>query len=120
MSLSETLAGELAESGIQVSCAMPGFFRSNLLETLRAPPTERAIAQRLMENSGHDATDAAQAIPSGAADGKLHILWPPEYWVLWRLKRLFPQWFLSRTQKLTESQLRLSGHRKDERPGTRR
>ncbi len=109
ISLSETLAGEVAEDGIQVSCAMPGFFRSGLLETMRAPPRERAIAHHLMENSGHDAMEAAHAILAGAANGRLYIVWPGEYSVLWRVKRLLPLWFLSQTRKLTDLQFRLGG-----------
>ena len=109
ISLSETLAGEVADAGIQVSCAMPGFFRSGLLDTMRAPQGERVIARRLMENSGHDAMEAAHAILSGVSDGKLYIVWPGEYSVLWRVKRLLPLWFLSQTRKLTESQFQPAG-----------
>ena len=109
ISLSETLAGEVADAGIQVSCAMPGFFRSGLLDTMRAPQRERVIARRLMENSGHDAMEAAHAILSGVSDGKLYIVWPGEYSVLWRVKRLLPLWFLSQTRKLTESQFQPAG-----------
>ena len=103
--LSETLAGEAAPAGIQVSCAMPGFFRSNLLATLRAPQAERAIAHQFVDNSPHDAAETARAILSGVADRKLYIVWPREYWLLWRLKRLAPSWFLSQTRKVTEAQL---------------
>ncbi len=62
ISLSGTLAGEVADSGIEVSCVMPGFFRSNHPGTLRAPAGERAAARRLLEHSRHDATETAHAI----------------------------------------------------------
>lgn len=104
ITLSETLAGEIADTGIQISCAMPGFFRSNLLGTLRAPQSERAIARRLLEHSQHDATEVSHAILSRVAAGKLYIVWPHEYWLLWRLKRLAPLLFLRETQKLTKAQ----------------
>jgi NAD(P)-dependent dehydrogenase (short-subunit alcohol dehydrogenase family) len=105
VSLSETLAGELAGSGLQVSCAMPGFFRSNLLQTMRAPPRERAIAEELMETSGHDAAQAAKVILHGVAEQRLYIVWPPQYALLWRLKRLMPQWFLAQTELITAHRL---------------
>jgi NAD(P)-dependent dehydrogenase (short-subunit alcohol dehydrogenase family) len=105
ISLSETLAGEVADAGIQISCAMPGFFRSNLLRSLRAPRSERALGHRLLELASHDAAQAAAAILAGVAEGKLYIVWPGEYALLWRLKRLAPRLFLYETRKLTAAQL---------------
>jgi NAD(P)-dependent dehydrogenase (short-subunit alcohol dehydrogenase family) len=105
ISLSGTLAGEFADTHIQVSCAMPGFFRSNLLATLRAPGTERGVARRLLEQSPHSAIEAGHAILSGAANGKFYIIWPREYSLFWRLKRLSPLLFLRETQKLAKTQL---------------
>ena len=51
--------GELAGTGLQVSCAMPGFFRTHLLDHMRAPPEENRLAHRIMDNSGHDPDEAA-------------------------------------------------------------
>ncbi len=62
ISLSETLASELAGTGLQVSCAMPGFFRTHLLDHMRAPPEENRLAHRIMDNSGHDPDEAALAL----------------------------------------------------------
>ena len=105
ISLSETLAAELQGSGVQASVAMPGFFRTRLLDSMRAPPEESAMARRLMTNSSHDAGAAAQAILTAAARGDLHIVWPREYRLAWRLKRLFPGWFVRRVAQLRERQL---------------
>ena len=41
---------------------MPGFFSTHLLETMRAPAEERAMARRVMSASAKDATAAARAI----------------------------------------------------------
>jgi NAD(P)-dependent dehydrogenase (short-subunit alcohol dehydrogenase family) len=106
ISLSETLASELGGTGIQVSCAMPGFFRTHLLDTLRAPPQENAMAHRLMDNARHDPADAAQAILAAAAKGDLYIVWPREYRLVWRLKRYFPMWFLRRVQGFRDAQVK--------------
>jgi NAD(P)-dependent dehydrogenase (short-subunit alcohol dehydrogenase family) len=100
ISLSETLAAELSGSGVQVSVAMPGFFRTGLLETMRAPSEAGALARRLMDGSSHDATAAARAILGAAAAGDLYIPWPGEYRLAWRLKRLFPRWFVRRVARL--------------------
>jgi NADP-dependent 3-hydroxy acid dehydrogenase YdfG len=106
ISVSETLAAELAGTRIQVSVAMPGFFRTHLLDTMRAPATESALAHQLMDTSGHDPEEAAEAILGAAARGDLYIVWPPEYRMAWRLKRWFPRWFLRRIQAFRDAQLR--------------
>jgi NAD(P)-dependent dehydrogenase (short-subunit alcohol dehydrogenase family) len=103
ISLSETLAVELAGSGVQVSVAMPGFFRTALLETLRAPPEASGLARRLMQGSRYDAGEAARAILATAADRTLYVVWPREYRWAWRLKRYFPLWFLRRLDALVGS-----------------
>src|SRR5512141_162058 len=106
ISLSETLAAELGGTGVQVACAMPGFFRTHLLDTMRAPGDELAMAHRLMDNSGHDPVEAARAILAAAARGDLYIVWPREYRLVWRLKRYFPLWFLKRVQRFRDAQLK--------------
>ena len=109
ISLSETLAAELSGTGVQVSVAMPGFFRTALLETLRAPPDASGLARRLMQGSRYDADAAARAILAAAADRKLYVVWPREYRWAWRLKRFFPLWFLRRVESLRDAQLARSG-----------
>ena len=106
IALSETLASELAGTGIQVACAMPGFFRTHLLDHMRAPPEENRLAHRIMDHSGHDPDEAALALLGAAAAGELHIVWPPEYRWAWRLKRWFPRWFLKRVQSFRDAQAR--------------
>ena len=113
ISLSETLASELAGTGIQTSVAMPGFFRTHLLDHMRAPPAENAMAHQLMDHSGHDPQEAARVLLRAAAAGDLYIVWPPEYRMAWRLKRWFPNWFLKRVQAFRDAQLRKA----DRRPG---
>jgi NAD(P)-dependent dehydrogenase (short-subunit alcohol dehydrogenase family) len=105
ISLSETLAAEWSSTGVQVSVAMPGFFRTRLLETLRAPAEASGLARRLMHGSRHEASAAARAILGAAADRNLHIVWPREYRWAWRLKRFFPLWFLRRLETLQDAQL---------------
>lgn len=104
ISLTETLAAELEGTGIQASVAMPGFFSTHLLATMRAPAEQRALAQRLMQGSGEDAASAARAILDMAARGQLHIVWPGKYRLAWRLKRLFPTWFVRRVARMRAPQ----------------
>jgi NADP-dependent 3-hydroxy acid dehydrogenase YdfG len=105
ISLTETLSAELAGSGVQASVAMPGFFSTHLLSTMRAPSEQRAMAERIMQSSGEDATSAARAILAAVASGRLHIVWPAKYRLAWRLKRMFPAWFVKRVANLNERQI---------------
>lgn len=105
IALSETLAAELHGTGVQASVAMPGFFSTHLLDSMRAPAAQRDMARRIMRSSGQDADDAARAILGAAAGGALHIVWPNRYRLAWRLKRLFPAWFVRRVARLSDRQL---------------
>jgi NAD(P)-dependent dehydrogenase (short-subunit alcohol dehydrogenase family) len=104
IALTETLAAELNGSGVQVSVAMPGFFRTGLLETMRAPAVESAMARRLMAGSAYDAADAARAILAAISCGRLYVVWPKEYVWLWRVKRFFPIRFLRLVQRMRARQ----------------
>ena len=106
IALSETLAAEAADDGIQLSVAMPGFFRTHLLDHMRAPPEEGRLAHALMDTSGHDPDEAALALLGGAAEGRLYLVWPPQYRLAWRLKRWAPNWFLKRVRGFRDAQAR--------------
>jgi NAD(P)-dependent dehydrogenase (short-subunit alcohol dehydrogenase family) len=106
IALSETLVAELAGTGLQVSVAMPGFFRTHLLDGMRAPPEENRLAHQLMDHSGHDPAEAANALLGAAAAGQTWIVWPREYRLAWRLKRWFPGWFLRRVRAFRDAQVR--------------
>jgi NAD(P)-dependent dehydrogenase (short-subunit alcohol dehydrogenase family) len=94
VALSETLAQELAREGIGVAVAMPGFFRTRLMEHARAPDDARAFAGKLMERSSLDAGRVAGEILGRAAGGAVHIVLPAGYRWLWRFKRLAPRSFM--------------------------
>ena len=93
VALSETLQQELGPAGVQVSVAMPGFFRTRLMEHARAPADLRASAHRLMDRSSMDAAAVAEEMLARAAAGELHLVLPADYRWLWRFKRLAPRRF---------------------------
>ena len=93
VALSETLHQELAPAGVQVTVAMPGFFRTRLMEHARAPAYLRAAAGRLMDRSDMAADAVAGEILARAASGELHLVLPADYRWLWRFKRLAPRTF---------------------------
>ncbi len=96
LSISESLIGELSETGTQVSVAMPLFFASNLLESFRGPEERRARALELMQVADYSAQDAALDILRAAGKGKSHIVLPRTAKLLWALKRIMPSIFLTR------------------------
>ena len=94
VALSETLFQEMAEHGVHVAAAMPGFFRTRLMEHARAPADARGFAQKMMQRSNLEADAVALEIVTRAAGGATHIVLPRAYRWLWRYKRLAPRSFL--------------------------
>lgn len=95
IALSETLGQELHGTRIQTSVAMPGFFKTHLLDEVRAPPAETAVARKLMESSKYTVQEAAEDILGAAAAGAFYIVVPRRYAMLWRFKRWLPGRFLA-------------------------
>lgn len=93
IALTETLGQELADTRIQASVAMPGFFKTNLLEHARAPAAEAEAARLLMEHSRYNVQRAAEDILGAAAAGEFYIVVPRPYLRLWRFKRWLPTRF---------------------------
>lgn len=96
LSISESLIGELRDSGTQVSVAMPMFFASNLLESSRGPAQTREKARELMRGSGYSAAQAAIDVLREASHGKTHIVLPRSAKWLWVVKRWMPALFLKK------------------------
>jgi short-subunit dehydrogenase len=94
VALSETLFQEMAEHHVHVAAAMPGFFRTRLMEHARAPADARGFAQKMMQRSNLEADAVAAEIIARAAAGATHIVLPGGYRWLWRYKRLAPRSFL--------------------------
>ncbi|MEI8296527.1 MAG: SDR family NAD(P)-dependent oxidoreductase [Pseudomonadota bacterium] len=94
VALTETLAAEHADDGIRALVAMPGFFPTRLLDTMRGPAAALGFAQRMMQRSGYTAERVALEILAAAAAGRLHIVTPKAYARLWLFKRLAPAHFV--------------------------
>ncbi len=110
VALSETLYGELAGTGVRVSVAMPYFFKTGLLGTLRASADGRRDAELMMEKTPYTLDRAATDVLNGVAAERLYVLAPPLLRPLWLFKRLLPMAFLRLFPFLRERQLaRLRG-----------
>jgi short-subunit dehydrogenase len=107
ISLSETLAQEHGRDNIQVVAAIPGFFRTRLLEGARASASAMGTAKKIMHMSNLEAEPVALEILAGAAAGKSYVVLPGEYRKLWLFKRLAPtrfQRFMVRFREKKEAQ----------------
>jgi len=93
VALSESLMQEYAAYGVQVTVSMPGFFRTRLIESARGPEKTLQAAARFIEESGLEASEVAEEMLTAAARRRTHFVYPARYVLLWRLKRLLPQYF---------------------------
>jgi NAD(P)-dependent dehydrogenase (short-subunit alcohol dehydrogenase family) len=94
VALSETLLQEFEANGVDIAVAMPGFFRTRLMEHARVPADVRGDAEKLIERSNLEAGPVAREIIGRAAGGATHIVLPASYRWLWRFKRLAPRSFM--------------------------
>lgn len=102
ISLSECLRGELAmiNSRVGVSVVCPAFFQTNLMESSRAPESDKATAKKLMATSGDSADGVAARIYRGMTRGEFMILPTKTEPSRWRIKRYFPELFFRKLVKM--------------------
>lgn len=105
VALSETLYAELVGTEIQVSIAMPYFFKTGLLRTLRGSDGGRRDAELMFDATPYTLERAATDVLNGAAAGRLYVLAPPLLRALWLVKRAHPAFFLRTFRRLRDRQL---------------
>ena len=95
VSLSETLYAELRGRGVGVTVLCPGFVATNLLTAGRWSRADlRRRAEGFFAQSRLSADDVAEATVRAIQRRQLYVVLPLRGRVLWRLKRLMPQWFM--------------------------
>jgi hypothetical protein len=90
LSLSETLAAELAGTGVRVSVLCPTFVRTSIVENGRINAGAAAAANRLMRLTGMSAARVARTCLDSHDRGALHVLPQLDAKVGWQLKRTAP------------------------------
>jgi NAD(P)-dependent dehydrogenase (short-subunit alcohol dehydrogenase family) len=104
VALSETLYAELLHRGVGVTVLCPGFVPTNLLEAGRwQRPALKARAQGYFAEARITADDVAEATLRAIRRRQLYVVLPLRGRVFWRLKRLVPQWFMTRVAKIVGS-----------------
>lgn len=94
VALSETLHGELSDTGVGVSVLCPSFFKTNIIAGGQLfgsnAEKQRRLATTLMEQSALDARGVARFAIDHARAGELYLLPHKEGRALWRMKRVAP------------------------------
>lgn len=106
LALSETLYGELKDSGIHVGIIMPAFFQTNIAAGMRGGPDDRALTERLLKRSDLTADEVAAEALRQAGKDAIHILYPRQSKFIWHFKRLLPATYVKRLVRVTRSTTR--------------
>lgn len=92
IALSGTLEHELMEDGIDVSVVCPGFFKTNLNESMRSTNAKlTAIMNRLLEKGPLDVDQVTDHIVTAVAKKQVHIFPHKSGKRMWAAKRFMPQ-----------------------------
>ena len=90
LSLSETLAAELAGSGVRVSVLCPTFVRTDIVANGRITGGATAAADRLMWLTGMSPAKVARICLDAHDRGALHVMPQIDAKVGWQIKRSLP------------------------------
>lgn len=90
VSLSETLAAELAHSGVGVTVLCPTFVKTNVARDGRITSDAQDLAGALMRWTGVSAAGVAASTLDAHDLGRLYVLPQLDARVIWHLKRHFP------------------------------
>ena len=95
IAISETLNAEVAGDNVRVTVLCPGFFKTNLLETMRSSePQFTALAEAAFASSTMTADEVAIAALRSVERGRLYCLPMRDGRIAWRLKRFMPERFV--------------------------
>lgn len=101
VSLSETLYAELLHRGVGVTVLCPGFVQTRLLDAGRwQRPALKATAKAYFAEARITADDVAEATLLAIRRRQLYVVLPLRGRIFWRLKRLVPQWFMTRVARI--------------------
>lgn len=91
LSLSETLAAELAGTAVRVTVLCPTFVKTNILESGRISEQSSELATKLMRWTGLSAEKVARTCLDAHDRGELYCMPQFDAKVGWNIKRLAPQ-----------------------------
>ncbi len=102
VALSETMFFELKSFGIKVSVVCPGFFQTNLGESIKSTdPKAQEIVKLLLASSKLSSAQIAAYTYKELVAGRFMILPHPDYHRFWRIKRYIPTLYYRLMEKRT-------------------
>lgn len=90
VSLSETLAAELAGTGVAVTVLCPTFVRTNIFDGELIDRDASQVARRVASVVGFSPERVARTTLDAHDRGRLYVLPQPDAQLLWRAKRMLP------------------------------
>ena len=90
VSLSETLAAELAGTGIAVTVLCPTFVKTNIFDGELIEPGAAGMARRIARVAGFSSDRVARTTLDAHDKGRLYVVPQLDAQLLWRTKRLLP------------------------------
>ncbi|GAB4402686.1 MAG: SDR family NAD(P)-dependent oxidoreductase [Microscillaceae bacterium] len=104
VSLSETLHTELQDFNIKVSCVMPWFFKTNIIQYARGGEEVRRMGQKAVEESPYTAEEVAEIVLQKVGAQKFYVVVTKEAKSMWWMKRFFPQRFFRLVKRMYDQQ----------------
>jgi short-subunit dehydrogenase len=99
VALSETLAGELASTGVGVTVLCPFFFSTNIAKSARSSASNTVspdVVEKIMKKTPVQAAEVAKLALRGCDRGRLYVFPHREAKVIATAKRLVPETLLKR------------------------
>lgn len=91
LALSETLAAEMAGTGVNVTALCPTFVKTNIAKDGRIDAASSRLASKLMDWTGVTADSVAKETLNALDKGQLYVLPQLDARIIWRAKRLMPR-----------------------------
>lgn len=88
--LSETMDAELRAHGVSVSCVMPTFFKTKVMQYARGDTREVEMSKMIFATSTLTPEKVAEQVLKKAARGKFHIILPSDAKFMFFMKGWFP------------------------------
>ena len=96
LALSESIYAELKPFNVQVSVAMPEFFKSGIMQYAKGDENATTIGKKKIEKAPISSEEVADFILQQAGAGKFYILHPFKAKLAFFVRNHFPNYFLNR------------------------